>query len=88
MSPRSLRRPWVCRRPLGRVSVACGPPDSGSAADPGREAADELDAPSAARRGARVKRCLSLALDWRENGGDVRPLGRGPLGPASGIGGR
>ena len=36
---------------LGRESVACGPPGSGSAADPGREAADELDAPSAARRG-------------------------------------
>ena len=28
---------------LGRVSVACGPLGSGSAADPGREAADELD---------------------------------------------
>ena len=37
---------------LGRVSVARGPPDSGFAADPGREAADELDAPSAARRGS------------------------------------
>ena len=36
---------------LGRVFVACGPPGSGSAADPGREAANELDAPSAARRG-------------------------------------
>ena len=28
---------------LGRVCVACGPLGSGSAADPGREAADELD---------------------------------------------
>ena len=33
---------------LGCVSVACGPPDSGLAADPGREAADELDASPAA----------------------------------------
>ena len=33
---------------LGRVSVACGPPDSWLAADPGREAADELDALPAA----------------------------------------
>ena len=33
---------------LGRVSAACGPPDSGLAADPGREAADELDALPAA----------------------------------------
>ena len=33
---------------LGRVSAACGPPDSGLAADPGREAADELDASPAA----------------------------------------
>ena len=30
-------------RSLGRVSVACGPLGSGSAADPGREAADELE---------------------------------------------
>ena len=28
---------------LGRVSVACGPLGSGSAADPGREVADKLD---------------------------------------------
>ena len=38
--------------------------------------------------GVRVKHCLPLALDWRENGGDVRPFGAGPLGTASGIGGR
>ena len=38
--------------------------------------------------GDRVKCCLSFALDWRENGWDVRPLDAGPLGPASGIGGR
>ena len=37
---------------LGRVSVACGPADSGLAADPGREAADELDASPATRRGS------------------------------------
>ena len=64
---------------LGRVSVACGPLGSGLAADPGREAADELD---------RLKRCLPLALGRRENGGDVRPFGAERLGPASGVGGR
>ena len=37
---------------LGRVSVACGPPDSGLAADPGREAADELDVSPATWRGS------------------------------------
>ena len=37
---------------LGPVSVACGPPDSGLAADPGREVADELDASPAAWRGS------------------------------------
>ena len=37
---------------LGRVSAACGPPDSWLAADPGREAADELDALPAAWRGS------------------------------------
>ena len=37
---------------LGRVSVACGPPGSGSAADPGREAADELDVSPAVWRGS------------------------------------
>ena len=38
--------------------------------------------------GVCVERCLSRSLGWRGNGGDVRPLGAGPLGPASGIGGR
>ena len=38
--------------PLGRVSAACCPPGSGPAANPGREAADELDVPSAARLGS------------------------------------
>ena len=33
---------------LGRVSVACGPPDSALAVDLGGEAADELDASPAA----------------------------------------
>ena len=33
---------------LGRVSAACGPLDSGLAVEPGREAADELDASPAA----------------------------------------
>ena len=37
---------------LGRVSLACGPSDSGLAADPGREAADELDASPTAWRGS------------------------------------
>ena len=37
---------------LGRVSVACGPLGSGSAADPGREAADELDVSPAVWRGS------------------------------------
>ena len=37
---------------------------------------------------SRVKCCLSLALGWRGNGGDVCPFGAGPLGPASGISGR
>ena len=37
---------------LGRVSVACGPPGSGSAADPVREAADELDVSPAVWRGS------------------------------------
>ena len=37
---------------LGRMLVVCGPPDSGLAADPGRAGADELDAPSIARRGS------------------------------------
>ena len=37
--------------PLVACPSACGPADSGLAADPGREAADELDAPSAAQRG-------------------------------------
>ena len=37
---------------LGRVSVACGPPDTGLATDPGRKAADELDASPAAWRGS------------------------------------
>ena len=35
-----------------------------------------------------MKRCLSFALDWREDGGDVHLFGAGPLGPAPGIGGR
>ena len=35
-----------------------------------------------------MKRCLPFALDWREDGGDVRPFRAGPLGPAPGIGGR
>ena len=38
--------------------------------------------------GVCVERCLSCSLGWRGNGGDVRPLGAGPLGPASEIGGR
>ena len=37
---------------LGRVSVACGPLGSGSAADPGREAADDLDNSPAIWRGS------------------------------------
>ena len=37
---------------LGRVSLAYGPPNSGLARDPGREAAEERDAPPAARRGS------------------------------------
>ena len=37
---------------LGRVSVACGPLGSGSATDPGREAADELDVSPAVWRGS------------------------------------
>ena len=73
---------------LGRVSVACGPLGSGSAADHGREAADEADISPRRLARVRLKRCLPLALGQRENGGDVRPLGAGPLGPASGVGGR
>ena len=42
---------WSAAGSLGRVSVACRPPGSGPAADPGREVADDLDAPSAARSG-------------------------------------
>ena len=37
---------------LGRVSVACGPLGRGSAADPGREAANELDVSPAVWRGS------------------------------------
>ena len=37
---------------LGRMSAACGTPDSGLAADPGREAADERDALPAAWSGS------------------------------------
>ena len=40
---------------LGRVSVVCGPPDSGLAADPGREAADKLDATRATLPAARAR---------------------------------
>ena len=39
---------WSAAGPLGCVSVACCSPGSGPAANPGREAADELDVPSAA----------------------------------------
>ena len=39
---------WPAAGPLGCASAACCPPGSGLAADPGREAADELEAPSAA----------------------------------------
>ena len=38
--------------PLALCPWRCCPPGSGPAADPGREVADELDAPSAARRGS------------------------------------
>ena len=31
---------------------------------------------------------MVCSLGWRGNGGYVRPLAAGPLGPASGIGGR
>ena len=51
LSPRSLRRTLIARRlPWSRVRGVWYP-DSGLAADPGREAADELDAPFAAQRG-------------------------------------
>ena len=42
-----LISPWY----LGRVSAAFRPPGSRPAGDSGREAADELDAPSVAQRG-------------------------------------
>ena len=73
---------------LGRVSVACGPLNSGLAADPWGGGGGRAVCSAHRPAGVRVKRCLPLALDRRENGGDVRLFGAGPLGPASGIGGR
>ena len=43
---------WSGAGSLGRVSVACCPPGSGPAADPGGEVADEVAAPSDALWGS------------------------------------
>ena len=74
--------PWPCvRGALAPRQWACHRPWEGGRGRAGRTVSCLV--------GVCVERCLSFPLGRRGNDeNDVRPLGAGPLGPASGIGGR